>query len=38
MPVVVAPLRAVTQLVTDAEVDELALAPYRAAGIEVLRA
>jgi DeoR/GlpR family transcriptional regulator of sugar metabolism len=38
MPVVVAPLRAVTQLVTDADVDEAALAPYRAAGIEVLRA
>lgn len=38
MPVVVAPIRAVTQLVTDAEVDEDALAPYRAQGIEVLRA
>jgi DeoR/GlpR family transcriptional regulator of sugar metabolism len=38
MPVVVAPLSAVTQLVTDADVDEAALAPYRAAGIEVLRA
>jgi DeoR/GlpR family transcriptional regulator of sugar metabolism len=38
MPVVVAPLRAVTQLVTDADADEGALAPYRAAGIEVLRA
>ena len=38
MPVVVAPLRAVTHLVTDADVDEVALAPYRALGIEVLRA
>jgi DeoR/GlpR family transcriptional regulator of sugar metabolism len=38
MPVVVAPLTAVTQLVTDAEVDDAALAPYRALGIEVLRA
>jgi DeoR/GlpR family transcriptional regulator of sugar metabolism len=38
MPVVVAPMRAVTQLVTDAEVDEHALAPYRALGIEVIRA
>ncbi len=38
MPLVVAPLRAVTQLVTDADVDEDALAPYRALGIEVLRA
>ncbi len=38
MPVVVAPLRAVTQLVTDADVEDAALAPYRAAGIEVLRA
>jgi DeoR/GlpR family transcriptional regulator of sugar metabolism len=38
MPVVVAPLSAVTQLVTDAEVEEAALAPYRALGIEVLRA
>jgi DeoR/GlpR family transcriptional regulator of sugar metabolism len=38
MPVVVAPMRAVTQLVTDADVDERALAPYRALGIEVLRA
>jgi DeoR/GlpR family transcriptional regulator of sugar metabolism len=38
MPVVVAPLNAVTQLVTDAEVDDAALAPYRALGIEVLRA
>ena len=38
MPVVVAPMSAVTQLVTDADVDERALAPYRALGIEVLRA
>ena len=38
MPVLVAPLSAVTQLVTDAEVEEAALAPYRALGIEVLRA
>jgi DeoR/GlpR family transcriptional regulator of sugar metabolism len=38
MAVVVAPLRAVTHLVTDADVDEVALAPYRALGIEVLRA
>ena len=38
MPILVAPLRAVTHLVTDAEVDEEALAPYRALGIEVLRA
>src|SRR5262249_45741024 len=34
MPVVVAPMSAVTQLVTDADVDERALAPYRALGIE----
>jgi DeoR/GlpR family transcriptional regulator of sugar metabolism len=38
MPVVVAPMSAVTRLVTDANVDERALAPYRALGIEVLRA
>jgi DeoR/GlpR family transcriptional regulator of sugar metabolism len=38
MPIVVAPLSAVTHLVTDAEVDDDALAPYRALGIEVLRA
>jgi DeoR/GlpR family transcriptional regulator of sugar metabolism len=38
MPIVVAPMRAVTQLVTDADVDERALAPYRALGITVLRA
>jgi DeoR/GlpR family transcriptional regulator of sugar metabolism len=35
MPVVVAPMKAVTQLVTDGEVDDRALAPYRALGIEV---
>jgi DeoR/GlpR family transcriptional regulator of sugar metabolism len=38
MPVVVAPLRAVTHLVTDADADDEALAPYRAVGIEVLLA
>lgn len=38
MPVVVAPMRSVTRLVTDAEAEEHALAPYRALGIEVLRA
>jgi len=38
MSVVVAPLSAVTRLVTDAEADDEALAPYRALGIEVLRA
>ncbi|HWF53230.1 MAG TPA: DeoR/GlpR family DNA-binding transcription regulator [Solirubrobacteraceae bacterium] len=38
MPIVVAPLSSVTRLVTDAEVDEAALAPYRALGIEVLLA
>jgi DeoR/GlpR family transcriptional regulator of sugar metabolism len=38
MSVVVAPLTAVTRLVTDADADDEALAPYRAAGIEVLRA
>jgi DeoR/GlpR family transcriptional regulator of sugar metabolism len=38
MPIVVAPLRAVTQLVTDADVDDPALAPYRAQGIHVLHA
>jgi DeoR/GlpR family transcriptional regulator of sugar metabolism len=37
MPVVVAPMRAVTQLVTDADVDDEALTPYRSLGIEVLR-
>ena len=38
MPVVVGPMGAVTRLVTDAEVDERAVAPYRALGIEVLSA
>jgi DeoR/GlpR family transcriptional regulator of sugar metabolism len=38
LPMVVAPLDAVTHLVTDAEASEEALAPYRALGIEVLRA
>jgi DeoR/GlpR family transcriptional regulator of sugar metabolism len=38
MPAVVAPLTAVTHLVTDAEADDTALAPYRACGIEVLLA
>ncbi|MDQ6806853.1 MAG: DeoR/GlpR family DNA-binding transcription regulator [Actinomycetota bacterium] len=38
MPIVVAPLSAVTHLVTDADVDDEALAPYREVGIEVLRA
>jgi len=38
MPVIVAPLSAVTHLVTDADVEDAALAPYRALGIEVLRA
>ena len=38
MPIVVAPLRAVTHLVTDADVDDDALAPYRALGIDVLHA
>ena len=38
MAVVVAPMRAVTRLVTDAEASEDALAPYRALGIEVLLA
>lgn len=38
MPIVVAPLSAVTHLVTDASADEDALAPYRAHGIEVLLA
>jgi DeoR/GlpR family transcriptional regulator of sugar metabolism len=38
MPVVVAPMRAVTQLVTDSDADERALAPYRKLGIEVLLA
>jgi len=38
MSVVVAPLRALTHLVTDAAVDDDSLAPYRAFGIEVLHA
>jgi DeoR/GlpR family transcriptional regulator of sugar metabolism len=38
MPVVVAPMSAVTRLVTDAGVDDPAVAPYLALGIEVLRA
>ena len=38
MPVVVAPMSAVTQLVTDADVDDTELAPYLKLGIEVLRA
>lgn len=38
MPFVVAPLDRVTHLVTDAAADEAALAPYRAAGLEVVRA
>jgi DeoR/GlpR family transcriptional regulator of sugar metabolism len=38
MPALVAPMRAVTKLVTDAEADERALEPYRALGIEVIRA
>jgi DeoR/GlpR family transcriptional regulator of sugar metabolism len=38
MPVVVAPISAVTRLVTDADVDDAAIAPYQALGIEVLRA
>ncbi len=38
MAFVVAPLSEVTHLVTDAEVADAALEPYRAVGIEVLRA
>jgi DeoR/GlpR family transcriptional regulator of sugar metabolism len=38
MPVVVAPLSALTHLVTDASADHEAVAPYRALGIEILRA
>jgi DeoR/GlpR family transcriptional regulator of sugar metabolism len=38
MPFVVAPLREVTHLVTDAAVDDSALSPYRALGIEVIQA
>jgi DeoR/GlpR family transcriptional regulator of sugar metabolism len=38
MPVVVAPMSAVTRLVTDADVDDAAVAPYLDLGIEVVRA
>jgi DeoR/GlpR family transcriptional regulator of sugar metabolism len=38
MPFVVAPLKAVTHLVTDGQADDEALAPYRALGIEVILA
>jgi DeoR/GlpR family transcriptional regulator of sugar metabolism len=38
MPVVVAPIDAITQLITDSDVDDRTLAPYREAGIEVLYA
>ncbi len=38
MAIVVAPMAAVTHLVTDAGVAEAAIAPYRELGIEVLRA
>jgi DeoR/GlpR family transcriptional regulator of sugar metabolism len=38
MSVIVAPLSAVTHLVTDADADDAALGPYRALGIEVLPA
>jgi len=38
MPVVVAPISAVTRLVTDADVDDAAVAPYVDLGIEVVRA
>jgi DeoR/GlpR family transcriptional regulator of sugar metabolism len=38
MPILVAPMGAVTKLVTDAEADERALAPYRTLGIEVIQA
>jgi DeoR/GlpR family transcriptional regulator of sugar metabolism len=38
MPVVVAQIEVITQLVTDSDVDDQMLAPYRAAGIEVLYA
>jgi DeoR/GlpR family transcriptional regulator of sugar metabolism len=38
LPFVVAPLRNVTQLITDAEASSDALAPYAALGIDVLRA
>jgi DeoR/GlpR family transcriptional regulator of sugar metabolism len=38
MPVVVAPMSAVTRLVTDADVEDAAVAPYVDLGIEVVRA
>jgi DeoR/GlpR family transcriptional regulator of sugar metabolism len=38
MPIVVAPLQAVTHLATDAREDDAVLAPYRALGIEILHA
>jgi DeoR/GlpR family transcriptional regulator of sugar metabolism len=38
MPVVVAQIDAITQLITDSDVADQTLAPYRAAGIEVLYA
>jgi DeoR/GlpR family transcriptional regulator of sugar metabolism len=38
MPVVVAPISVITMLVTDGEPDDPELAPYRAAGIEVVSA
>jgi hypothetical protein len=38
MPFVVSPLSAVSHLVTDVAVDDERLAPYRAAGIRVIRA
>jgi DeoR/GlpR family transcriptional regulator of sugar metabolism len=38
MPVVVAQIDAITQLVTDSDVSDQTLGPYRAAGIEVLYA
>jgi DeoR/GlpR family transcriptional regulator of sugar metabolism len=38
MPFVVAPLREVTHLVTDVDIDDVALAPYRALGIAVIQA
>jgi DeoR/GlpR family transcriptional regulator of sugar metabolism len=38
MPVVVAPMSAVTRLVTDADVDDALVAPYVDLGIEVVRA
>jgi DeoR/GlpR family transcriptional regulator of sugar metabolism len=38
MPIVVAPMRAVTKLVTDADTDERSLEPYRRLGIEVIEA